>query len=137
MVKKMWLTTLKPSLPLKIGDKILPIFSDLQLLIEKVPKRFHSLSFGDLDISDIMNVDKALKICDMKVDEALKKIYLNESNTKISRLFLRLMRCNTCRLQILICRQSKELQCHGTQLFFAWLDSSKQIRRIFNQQHVR
>lgn len=90
MVKNMKNRGIKPSFPMKIGSTIIPFKSDLELLITKVPRGVHGLSASDLDDSDRMNVDKALKICDVKVDSALNNL---NTDTKASRLFLRLMRC--------------------------------------------
>lgn len=63
---------------------------DLELLIQKVPRGVHGLSLGDLDPSDKMNATKGIKICQERVEKALKN--LSKTETEASRLYLHIMR---------------------------------------------
>lgn len=63
---------------------------DLELLIRKVPRGVHGLSLSDLDSSDKMNATKGIKLCQERVERALKT--LSRRDTEATRLYLRIMR---------------------------------------------
>lgn len=81
---------LKPSFPLTIGNTMIPLKRDLELLIENVPRGMHGLCSSDLDTQDKMNKTKKMKMCHTRVDVALKEMSMD---TQATRLFLRVMRC--------------------------------------------
>lgn len=91
IVGKIGNRALKLSFPLKIGKTIIPLKSDLKLLIKNVPRVVHGLCESDLDNNDKMNKTKKIKMCHVRVDVALRE--MSNKDTQATRLFLRLMRC--------------------------------------------
>lgn len=65
---------LKQTFSLVIGQSIIPVLRDLELLIKTVPRGIHGLSMTDLDPTDKMNAAKAIKISQERVENALKSM---------------------------------------------------------------
>lgn len=90
LINKLKNRIFKASFPLIIGNALIPVLRDLEMLIQRVPRGVHGLSLGDLDPSDKMNAFKAIKISQVRVEKALSD--LSKTETEGTRLYLRVMR---------------------------------------------
>lgn len=90
IVNKLKNRALDTAISLVIGESLIPFKSDLERLIDNVPKLNHNLSKSDLNSNDKMSANKAIKMCDEKVENALLK--MSSSDTLAIRIFLRVMR---------------------------------------------